>query len=69
MINKNFSRKGDINMNYYKKAALWKEDPELGVAFFCPDCKTFICASGKCDCGTEVDLNLPKIKYEGKVRF
>lgn len=56
-------------MNYYKKAALWKEDPELGIAFFCPDCKTFICASGKCDCGTEVDLNLPKIKYEGKVRF
>jgi len=52
-----------------KKAALWKEDEELGIAFFCPDCKTFICASGNCDCGTEVDLSLPKIKYEGKVKF
>ena len=44
-----------------KKAALWKEDKELWIAFFCPDCKNFICVSGKCVCGTEVDLNLPKV--------
>ena len=23
--------------------ALWKEDKELGIAYFCPKCKTFIC--------------------------
>lgn len=50
-------------------AALMKQDKELGYAYFCPTCKRFICVSGKCKCGTEVDLELPKIKYEGKVRW
>lgn len=52
-----------------KKAALEKIDKELGYAYFCPDCKRFVCVSGKCKCGTEVDLNLPKIRYEGKVKW
>ena len=51
------------------KAALWKYDKDLGIAFFCPDCKKFVCRSGKCECGTEIDLSLPKIKYEGKVKL
>ena len=25
--------------------ALWKEDSELGIAYFCPKCKGFICTS------------------------
>ena len=50
-------------------AALWKYDKELGIAFFCPDCKKFVCKSGKCECGSEIDLSLPKTKYTGKVKF
>ncbi|MDF2609065.1 MAG: hypothetical protein K0R92_539 [Lachnospiraceae bacterium] len=51
------------------KAALWKYDGELGIAYFCPDCKRFVCSDGKCDCGTEIDLSLPKTKYCGKVKW
>lgn len=51
------------------KAALWKYDKELGIAFLCPDCKRFIYATGKCKCGSEIDLSLPKAKYKGKVKF
>ena len=52
-----------------KAAALWKYDTDLGIAFFCPDCKRFICSSGKCKCGTEINLNKPKKKYSGKIRW
>ena len=48
------------------KAALWKYNKELGIEFLCPDCKRFVCVSGKCECGSEIDLSLPKIEYEGK---
>jgi hypothetical protein len=51
------------------KAALQKYDREVGTAFFCPNCKRYICVSGKCKCGTEIDLSLPKIKYTGIVVF
>lgn len=51
------------------KEALVKEDKELGYAFFCPDCKRFVCVSGKCKCGTSIDLSLPKIKYTGSVKW
>ena len=51
-----------------KKAALWKYDRELGIAYFCPDCKKFICVSGTCECGAEIDLSLPALKYTGKVK-
>lgn len=51
------------------KAALWKYNKELGIEFLCPDCKRFVCVSGKCECGSEINLSLPKIEYEGKVKF
>ena len=51
------------------KAALKKYDRELGIAFFCPDCKKFVCVSGKCECGSEIDLSLPAAAYQGKVKF
>lgn len=49
------------------RAALWKYDRELGIAYFCPVCKTFVCMGGKCECGTEIDMSLKKTKYEGRV--
>lgn len=52
-----------------KKAALWRYDKELGIAFFCPGCKRFMCFSGKCECGSEIDISLPKTKYTGKVKI
>lgn len=52
-----------------KKAPVWKEDSELGIAFFCPDCKRFVCMDGKCKCGAEIDLSLPSKKYTGKVKW
>lgn len=51
------------------KAALWKYDSELGIAYVCPDCKRFVCSSSNCDCGTEIDLGLPKTQYSGKVNW
>ncbi|MBD5549492.1 MAG: hypothetical protein HDQ97_19290 [Lachnospiraceae bacterium] len=51
------------------KSALWKYDRELGIAYFCPDCKRFVCVSGKCKCGSEIDLSLPTKKYTGKVKW
>ena len=37
--------------------ALWKEDKELGIAYFCPKCKTFICTSYCYKCKQEVDTD------------
>lgn len=64
-----FLRSNETLAEVEMKAALWKYDKELGFAFFCPDCKKFACKSGKCECGTWIDLNLPKIAYSGKVKF
>lgn len=52
------------------KAALWKYDVELGIAYFCPDCKRFVCTDSiPCDCGTEINLDLEKQEYKGKVSW
>lgn len=51
------------------KAPLWKYDCELGIAFFCPSCKRFVCIFGKCKCGEEIDLSIKAVKYHGKVKF
>lgn len=35
--------------------ALWKYDSELGIAYFCPRCKTFICSDTCYKCRIKVD--------------
>lgn len=49
---------------------LWKEDIELGIAYFCPHCKVFQCSGkGQCTkCSGEIDWNR-KIQYLGKVKW
>ena len=49
---------------------LWKYDNELGIAFFCPNCKTFVCSgAGPCHkCGQELDWNNKK-EYKGPVKW
>ena len=49
--------------------AMWKEDSELGYAFVCSRCHRFVCMNGKCDCGANVDLSLPKEHYTGKINW
>lgn len=51
-----------------KKNVLWKYDSELGIAFFCPACKVFICTgSGPCPkCGQELNWD-DKNEYKGSV--
>lgn len=49
--------------------AVWKEDRELGYAYFCSVCHRFVCMSGKCKCGAYVDLELPKEHYTGRVKW
>ena len=51
------------------KALLWKYDQELGIAYFCPSCKTFICSHGLCrKCGQEINWD-ETIEYKGKVNW
>ena len=50
-------------------AAVWKYDSVLGYTSFCPGCHRFVCISGKCKCGVDIDLNLPQKRYYGKVRW
>ncbi|PHV69178.1 hypothetical protein CS063_01435 [Sporanaerobium hydrogeniformans] len=52
------------------KPKLWKYDNELGVAYFCPHCKTFICDSHPIckHCGFEVDWNKEQ-EFKGKVKW
>lgn len=59
--NQNLERRCDMPV-------LWKYDTELGIAYFCPHCKTFQCAgSGACTvCGGEIEWD-KRIKYRGKV--
>lgn len=33
---------GIVEGKGHMKAALWKYDKDLGIAFFCPDCKKFL---------------------------
>lgn len=52
-----------------QKAILWKYDSELGIAYFCSKCKTFICGGDTCiNCSTPINWN-KKIKYNGKVHW
>ena len=37
--------------------ALWKEDKELGIAYFCPKCKTFICTDYCYKCKEKIDTD------------
>jgi hypothetical protein len=51
------------------KNVLWKYDSVLGIAFFCPTCKTFVCGGEKCNkCGQKLNWN-NKDKYSGKVNW
>lgn len=48
---------------------LWKYDKDLGWAYFCPNCKTFVCSGEICDkCGYELNWD-NKIEYKGKVKW
>lgn len=49
---------------------LWKYASELGIAYFCPHCKTFQCAgSGACtECGVAIDWKNQE-EYKGKVKW
>jgi len=41
---------GQLNVfKHLKTNILWKYDNELGIAFYCPNCKKFICAGQKCE--------------------
>ncbi|MHC1681369.1 MAG: hypothetical protein AB6733_00150 [Clostridiaceae bacterium] len=53
-----------------KKNVLWKYDHELGIAFFCPACKVFICTGlGPCPkCKQELNWDV-KDKYEGEIKW
>lgn len=51
------------------KSILWKYDSELGYAYFCPNCKLFLCTHvEKCKCGQEIDWSKP-VQYKGKVKW
>lgn len=51
------------------KNILWKYDSELGIAYFCPECKKFLCSEVQvCECGQEISWENPK-KYKGKVKW
>lgn len=51
------------------KNILWKYDSELGIAFFCPNCKNFLCSEvKKCTCGQEINWK-EKDKYKGPVKW
>lgn len=38
-----------------KVPAVWKEDKELGIAYFCNICHRFVCSNMKCDCGADIE--------------
>ncbi len=51
------------------KNILWKFDSELGIAYFCPGCKKFLCDNEKkCECGQEINWD-SSYEYKGKVRW
>jgi hypothetical protein len=52
-----------------KKSILWKYDKELGIAFFCPQCKKFLCSNEEeCECGQKIDWE-NEVEYKGKVKW
>ena len=66
---KNQKREIGVLMKENAMAAVWKYDKELGIAYFCSHCKHFVCASGMCQCGAVIDLELPKKRFRGRVYF
>ena len=48
--------------------ALWKYDKELGIAYFCPKCKRFICMNYCYNCKEKVDTSNAE-KYDGRVKW
>jgi rRNA maturation endonuclease Nob1 len=52
------------------KSILWKYDNELGWAYFCPNCKLFLCiGKGPCkSCGQEIDWK-NQVEYKGRVKW
>lgn len=50
---------------------LMKLDSELGYAYFCPNCKSFLCDEVRyCRfCGQSLDWDAEKIPYTGKVKW
>ncbi|MFA6941444.1 MAG: hypothetical protein WCQ54_10800 [Clostridiaceae bacterium] len=52
-----------------KQPVLWKYDSELGIAYFCPNCKNFICSGHNCQkCEQELDWD-NKVQYKGKFKW
>lgn len=54
-----------------KRNILWKYDKILGVAYFCPKCKLFLCSGSeeKCHCcGQEIDWQ-HEDEYKGSVKW
>ena len=51
------------------KNILWKYDSKLGIAYFCPNCKKFLCSSEEnCECGQEINWD-KKEEYKGKIKW
>ncbi|WP_394884964.1 hypothetical protein [Clostridium butyricum] len=51
------------------KDILWKYDDELGIAYFCPMCKKFLCGNeNKCSCGQKINWSSPK-KSNSKIQW
>lgn len=51
------------------KNILWKYDQELGIAYFCPNCKKFLCGhEERCECGQEINWD-SKDEYKGPVKW
>lgn len=58
-----------VKINEQVKSILWKYDSILGIAYFCPGCKKFLCANEtKCTCGQQIDWAKP-IEYKGRVKW
>lgn len=58
-----------------KKTVLWKYDGILGIAYFCPSCKVFVCGGSTTEdtchaCGENLDWNTKnQPEYSGKTKW
>lgn len=63
------SKTNSLSEEIKAKNILWKYDSELGIAYFCPKCKLFLCNhENECTCGQKIDWN-NKIQYKGRVKW
>ena len=64
------ARINDVFNRLKIKNILWKYDNELGVAYFCPNCKSFLCSGkGPCiSCGQTIDWK-HSTRYKGRVKW